>query len=34
VMTTGATLNECARVLVKAGAQEVFVLALARANSI
>jgi predicted amidophosphoribosyltransferase len=30
VMTTGATLAECARVLLKAGATEVHVVALAR----
>jgi ComF family protein len=30
VMTTGATVNECARVLKKAGAQEVLVLTVAR----
>jgi predicted amidophosphoribosyltransferase len=31
VMTTGATLNECAQTLVRAGAAEVRVVALARA---
>jgi ComF family protein len=31
VMTTGATLNECAETLVRAGAKEVWVAALARA---
>jgi predicted amidophosphoribosyltransferase len=31
VMTTGATLAECARVLLAAGAREVTVAALARA---
>jgi predicted amidophosphoribosyltransferase len=30
VFTTGTTVNECARVLLKAGAREVTVLALAR----
>jgi predicted amidophosphoribosyltransferase len=31
VMTTGATLNECAETLMRAGAREVRVAALARA---
>ena len=31
VMTTGATFNECAEVLGRAGAEEVRVVALARA---
>jgi predicted amidophosphoribosyltransferase len=31
VMTTGATLRECAKALKKAGAKEVVALALARA---
>jgi predicted amidophosphoribosyltransferase len=31
VMTTGATLNECAETLMRAGAREVRVVALARA---
>ena len=30
-LTTGATVNECARVLLRAGAKEVNVLTLARA---
>lgn len=30
VMTTGATINECSRMLLKAGAKKVFVLTLAR----
>jgi predicted amidophosphoribosyltransferase len=30
VMTTGATFNECAEVLLRAGAREVRVVALAR----
>jgi len=30
VMTTGATINECSRVLRKAGAKEIFVLTAAR----
>lgn len=30
VITTGATVDECARVLIKAGAESVFVVALAR----
>jgi ComF family protein len=34
VMTTGATVSECSRVLLKAGAREVIVLALARAGDI
>ncbi len=34
VMTTGATANECARHLIKAGASEVVVLTLARAAAI
>ncbi len=33
VMTTGATVNECTKQLLKAGAEEVVVLALARARS-
>lgn len=33
VYTTGATVNECARVLKRAGAAEVFVLTLARVES-
>ena len=32
VMTTGSTANECSKVLLRAGAEEVRVLALARAN--
>ena len=32
VMTTGATVTECSKVLMKAGAQEVIVLTLARAG--
>ena len=32
VMTTGATVNECARILKRAGAQEVYVAVLARAG--
>jgi competence protein ComFC len=32
VMTTGATANECSRMLMKAGAKEVIVLTLARAS--
>jgi competence protein ComFC len=32
VMTTGATVMECSKVLMKAGAREVFVLVLARAG--
>jgi len=31
VITTGATVKECSKMLLKAGAQEVTVLALARA---
>ena len=31
VITTGATVRECSKMLMKAGAQEVTVLALARA---
>jgi len=31
VMTTGATVNECARILIKAGAKRVLVLTVARA---
>lgn len=34
VMTTGATVTECSKVLVKAGAEEVIVLTLARAGMI
>jgi len=34
VMTTGATVTECSKVLVKAGAEEVIVLTLARAGTI
>jgi predicted amidophosphoribosyltransferase len=30
VLTTGATVNECAKVLRKAGASDVYVLTLAR----
>ena len=30
VMTTGATVNECSRILLQAGAREVFVYTLAR----
>jgi len=33
VFTTGATVNECARVLKKSGAKEVFVLTLARVGA-
>lgn len=33
VFTTGATVNECARVLKKSGAKEVFVLTLARVRA-
>lgn len=33
VMTTGATATECSKMLIKAGAKEVNVLALARTNS-
>jgi ComF family protein len=32
VMTTGATVTECSKQLIKAGAKEVFVLALARSG--
>ena len=32
VMTTGSTANECSKVLLRAGAEEVLVLTLARAN--
>jgi len=32
VMTTGSTANECSKVLLRAGAKEVMVLTLARAN--
>ena len=32
VMTTGSTANECSKVLLRAGAKEVLVLTLARAN--
>ena len=32
VMTTGSTANECSKVLLRAGADEVLVLTLARAN--
>ena len=32
VMTTGATVTECSKVLMKAGAKEVTVLTLARAS--
>jgi predicted amidophosphoribosyltransferase len=32
VMTTGTTVNECARVLLRAGAKEVFVATVARAT--
>jgi predicted amidophosphoribosyltransferase len=32
VLTTGITASECARILKKAGAQKVFLLALARAK--
>ena len=32
VMTTGSTANECSKVLLRAGADEVMVLTLARAN--
>ena len=32
VMTTGATVNSCARTLKQAGAKDVFVLTLARAE--
>lgn len=31
VLTTGATINECARILKEAGAQEVYALVIARA---
>ena len=34
VMTTGATANECARQLLKAGAEDVSVLTLARASTL
>jgi ComF family protein len=34
VMTTGATVTECSKVLMKAGAEEVIVLTLARAGMI
>lgn len=34
VMTTGATVTECSKVLMKAGAEEVIVLTLARAGTI
>jgi len=33
VMTTGATVNECSRVLLKAGAKQVYVLTLSRVKS-
>lgn len=32
VMTTGTTVNECSRVLLRAGAKEVFVATVARAT--
>jgi predicted amidophosphoribosyltransferase len=32
VMTTGTTVNECARVLRRAGAKEIFVATVARAT--
>ena len=34
VMTTGSTANECAKILLRAGAQNVTVLTLARASSL
>jgi len=34
VLTTGATVNECARTLLKAGAKQVYVLTLARVKSV
>jgi predicted amidophosphoribosyltransferase len=33
VFTTGATVNECARILKKSGAKQVFVLTLARVGA-
>ncbi len=33
VFTTGATVNECARVLKKSGAKEIIVLTLARVGA-
>ena len=34
VMTTGATVRECAKTLIKAGAKEVFVITLARSSMV
>lgn len=34
VMTTGSTVNECARVLIRAGAESVIVIAAARAEAV